>query len=176
MAMTIAVSFLLVVPIEPVFWLMAPFAGLIVGYYANSRAGRLENVGRILVNGLYAGALTAVTMALLFVAVKAIFFFGDDGYPDFNRIDPVTLKPVPPFCDSGAPCVYARYLVKGQGPDFVKAGVTDTGSFTAFYWREQLGTAGTVLALCTIGGLGGAFVYGLVRPRPNRSKDAPATG
>ena len=40
MAMTIAVSFLLVVPIEPVFWLMAPFAGLIIGYYANSRAAR----------------------------------------------------------------------------------------------------------------------------------------
>jgi hypothetical protein len=41
MAMTIAVSFLLVIPIEPVFWLMSPLAGLLIGYYANARADRL---------------------------------------------------------------------------------------------------------------------------------------
>ena len=57
MAMTIAVSFLLVVPIEPVFWVMSPFAGLIIGYYANSRAGRTGPWGRILLNGIYSGLL-----------------------------------------------------------------------------------------------------------------------
>ncbi len=165
MAMTIAVSFLLVVPIEPIFWIMAPFAGLIIGYYANSRAGRTGPWGRILANGLYAGALTAATLAILFLATKAIFFYADNGYPLSKEGGPLQ------GCASGAPCVYARYINEGQGPAFETAGIRSVDDFTAFYWREQLGTAATVLLLCTAGGLAGALVYGLVRPKP-----APAAG
>jgi hypothetical protein len=44
--------------------------------------------------------------------------------------------------------------------------VTDVDSFTQFYWREQLGTAATVLVLTTAGGLGGAALYGVFRPKP----------
>src|SRR5450759_3950842 len=81
MAMTIAVSFLLVIPIEPVFWLMSPLAGLLIGYYANARADRRAGPWqRILLNGVYASVLTAVTLALLFAGTKAIFFFADNGY------------------------------------------------------------------------------------------------
>ena len=40
MAVTIAVSFLLVIPIEPILWLLALPAGLIIGYYANARSDR----------------------------------------------------------------------------------------------------------------------------------------
>jgi hypothetical protein len=168
MAMTIAVSFLLVVPIEPVFWIMSPFAGLIIGYYANSRAGRTGPWGRILLNGVYAGLLTASTLALLFLGTKAIFFSADNGYRDISAGGPIG------GCSTGADCVYQRYVVEGKGPEFAKAGITDVSSFTAFYWREQLGTAGTVLLLCAVGGFGGAFVYGLVRPKPAPPKDAAA--
>ena len=54
----------------------------------------------------------------------------------------------------------------GRGPDLVAAGVTDVDSFTQFYWREQLGTAVTILVLTTAGGLGGAALYGVFRPKP----------
>ena len=40
MAITIAVSFLLVIPIEPIYWLLVVPAGLTIGYYANSRSNR----------------------------------------------------------------------------------------------------------------------------------------
>jgi hypothetical protein len=61
--------------------------------------------------------------------------------------------------------VYQRYLDADRGPDLVAAGVTDASSFTAFYWGEQLSNAGTVLALTVLGGLGGAALYGLSRPK-----------
>ena len=36
MAVTIGVSFLLVIPIEPVYWLLALPAGTLIGYYGSS--------------------------------------------------------------------------------------------------------------------------------------------
>jgi hypothetical protein len=161
MAMTIAVSFLLVIPIEPVFWLMSPLAGLVIGYYANSRADRRAGPWRrILLNGVYASALTAVTLAVLFAGTKAIFFFADDGYRDASQGGPIA------GCTSGADCVYGRYLAEeGKAAQFQKAGITDVASFTAFYWREQVGTTGTVTILCCAGGVFGAAMYGFARPK-----------
>ncbi len=52
-------------------------------------------------------------MALLLLVIKAIFFFADGGYPDFNRVDDAG-KAIPPSCVSGADCVYAA--VRGRGP------------------------------------------------------------
>ena len=160
MAVTIDVSFLLVIPIEPVVWLLAPVAGLIIGYYANSRADRRTGPWpRILANGAWAGIVTAVAMAGLMLGTKAIFFAADDGYRDASSGGPIA------GCRVGADCVYQRYLAAGRGPEFARAGVTDASSFTSFYWREQLGTAGIVLVLCAAGGVGGAAAYGVVRPR-----------
>jgi hypothetical protein len=169
MAMTIAVSFLLVIPIEPVFWLMAPLAGLLIGYYANARADRRRGPWRrILLNGAFASLLTAATLALLFVGTKAIFFYADDGYRDASQGGPIA------GCTAGADCVYQRYLAEpGKAAQFAAAGITDVTSFTSLYWREQLGTAGTVTGLCLAGGLAGAALYGLARPRMPRPAAAP---
>jgi hypothetical protein len=169
MAMTIAVSFLLVIPIEPVFWLMSPLAGLLIGYYANARSDRRAGPwGRIVLNGVYASLLTTVTLAVLFVGTKAIFFFADDGYRDASQGGPIA------GCVSGADCVYQRYLAEeGKAAQFEKAGVTDVASFTAFYWREQLGTTGTVTLLCLGGGVFGAAMYGFARPKAQRPAAAP---
>jgi hypothetical protein len=170
MAMTIAVSFLLVIPIEPVFWLMSPLAGLLIGYYANARADRRAGPPwrRILLNGAYASLLTAVTLALLFAGTKAIFFFGDNGYRDASQGGPIA------GCAPGADCVYQRYLAdEGKAAQFEKAGITDVPSFTAFYWREQLGTTGTVTILCLAGGVFGAAMYGFARPKAQRPAAAP---
>ena len=166
MAVTIAISFLLVIPIEPIYWILAVPAGLLIGYYANQRSDRRAGPwGRIVLNAVFAGLVTGLTLAAFLLVVKALFFFGDNGYPDFNRLDAKTRQPVPPFCDSGAGCVYARYLKNGAGPEFEAAGITDVDTFTSFYWGQQLSATGTVLVFTLVGGLGGGLLYGTFRPK-----------
>ncbi len=159
MATTIAVSFLLVIPIEPVAWLLGPIGAILIGYYGNSRSGRLHGPwARILANGLFAGAVTGLTLAALLLAVKVVFFYADGGYRDAASGGPLS-------CQTGAACVYARYLAEGRGDALAAVGVDDVASFTALYWREQLETAGIVIVLTTLGGLAGGLLYGLARPR-----------
>jgi hypothetical protein len=166
MAVTIAISFLLVIPIEPIYWLLALPAGLLIGYYANQRSGRSAGPWpRILANALAAGLATGLSMAALLLVIKVLFFFGDNGYPDFNLVDAQTHQPVPPFCADGAGCVYARYLAQGSGPELTAGGIANVDQFSGFYWRQQGSAAGTVLVLTIAGALGGGLLYGLFRPR-----------
>jgi hypothetical protein len=174
MAMTIAVSFLLVIPIEPVVWLLGPLGAILIGYYADTKADRRAGPWpRILANAVYAGAVTALSLAVLILVTKAVFFYADGGYPNFNRVDPETRQPIPPSCQTGAGCVYARYLADARSAELVAAGITDVDSFTSFYWREQLQTAGTIAILGTAGGLLGGVLYGISRPKASRP--APTT-
>ncbi|MCI0581591.1 MAG: hypothetical protein L0227_01645 [Chloroflexi bacterium] len=166
MAVTIGVSFLLVIPIEPVYWYLSVPAGLLIGYYANARSGTRRGAwGRILANATFAGLATGLTLAALLLGVKALFFYADGGYPDFNRIDPETREPIPPFCESGAGCVYARYLAGDTGADFAAAGVDDVGEFTSLYWAQQWSTAGLLLALSAGFGVAGGGLYRISRPK-----------
>ena len=58
-AVTIAVSFLLIIPIEPVIWLLTVPSGLLIGYYANQRSDRRAGPWRrILRNALFAAFVT----------------------------------------------------------------------------------------------------------------------
>ena len=167
MAITIAVSFILIIPIEPIIWLLTIPSGLLIGYYANQRSDRRAGPwSRILGNGLFAAFVTGLSFAALILILKAIFFFADTGYPDFNRLDPNTGQPMAPFCATGADCVYARYLALGRGPELEAAGVTDPASFGALYWSQQSTVAATLLAVTTVSGLGGAVLYGVTRPKP----------
>jgi hypothetical protein len=165
MAVTIVISFLLIIPIEWVIWMFALPSGLLIGYYANQRSNRRAGPwGRILVNGLFAGIVTGLTAAALVLLIKGLFFFADNGYRDPGLGGPIA-------CQVGADCVYQRYLQAGRGPDFVAAGVTDAESFTSLYWSEQFGSAGTVVVLTALGGLGGAALYGVFRPKPETRSD-----
>jgi hypothetical protein len=166
MAAVIAVSFLLVIPIEPVYWLLAPLSGLLIGYYADARADRRSGPwARVLGNGAFAGLATGLALAAFLLVIKALFFFADTGYPDFNRtIDGVQVQPT---CAVGGPCVYARYLAQDGGPArLAAAGITDVASFTSFYWTQQVATAGTIVGVTLIGGLAGAGLFGLTRMGP----------
>jgi hypothetical protein len=166
MAITIALSFLLIIPIEPVVWLLALPSGLIIGYYANARSDRRSGPwSRIIANGVFAAFATGLTLALLLLGVKALFFYADNGYRDPGLGGPIT-------CASGPECVYLRYLDEGRGPDLEAIGVTDADGFTSFYWSEQFRVAGMLVLLTAIGGLGGSAIYGVVRPKPEAA--APA--
>lgn len=169
MAVTIALSFLLVIPIEPIYWFLALPVGLLIGYYADQRSDRRAGPWRRIVgNAAFAGAVTGVTLALLLLGVKALFFYADDGYRDPGLggrivIDRGDGRPV--ACNPGAECVHRRYIDAGRGPDLEVAGVRDATSFTSFYWSQQLQTAALLLAIATAGGIGGGVLYGIFRPK-----------
>jgi hypothetical protein len=175
MAVTIAISFLLIIPIEPIVWLLSLPSGLLIGYYANQRSNRRAGPWtRILMNGVFAAFVTGLTAAVLLLGVKALFFYGDNGYRDQSAGGPIA-------CSSGPDCVYQRYLIVDDGARVAgleAAGVTDTASFTAFYWTQQFTVAGLLVAVTTAGGLGGALLYGVFRPKvtPPRagSRETPA--
>ena len=165
-AVVVAVSFLLVIPIEPIYWALVIPAGLLIGYYANQRSERRSGPWtRILSNAVFAGLVTGITFAVLLLAVKALFFIADNGYRDQSLGGPLS-------CQGGADCVYKRYLADGRGPDLTAAGVTDAATFSAFYWSQQMSTAGLLVVLTTAGGLGGAAIFGLARPRSSGTEAA----
>ncbi len=158
MAVTIAISFLLVIPIEPVYWVLSVPAGLLIGYYANARSARGRGHGRRLVsNSVFAGLATGLTLAILLIGVKSLFFVADDGYRDPGLGGRIS-------CVRGADCVYQRYL-EGQAPALRAIGVTDAASFSTFYWSQQWSTAGLLIELTTGFALAGGVIYGATRPK-----------
>ncbi len=170
MAVVIAISFLLVIPIEPVLWYLALPAGLLIGYYANQRSDRRRGPWpRILANGVFAGLVTGLSLAALLLATKALFFAADNGYRDESAGGSLS-------CQAGGECVYQRYLADGRGSDLAAQGVTDADSFGRFYWSQQLATAGLLIGLTTLGGLGGAGLYGAFRPKPPRAEPVATPG
>ena len=73
--------------------------------------------------------------------------------------------------------MYQRYRLIEDGARVAgleAAGVTDAASFTSFYWSQQFTVAGLLVVVTTIGGLGGAALYGVFRPKP-AAADIPAT-
>ena len=160
MAVTILVSFQLVIPIEFLIVPFSLFGGMLIGYYANARSDRRGGPwGRVVLNALFAGLVTGLTLAVLYLGVKALFFTADSGYRDASSGGPLT-------CAKGPDCVYQRYLAIGRGPAFEAQGITDVESFTQFWISDQLNTAGTFLALS----LGGAFIGGVMYGATNRRK------
>ncbi|HSL98025.1 MAG TPA: hypothetical protein VK831_05590 [Candidatus Deferrimicrobiaceae bacterium] len=177
MAVTLAISFLLVIPIDPVYLYLSLPAGVLIGYYANARSTRRRGEWRRIVpNALFAGLATGLTLAVLLLGVKALFFFGDSGFPDYTRRDEAGAV-IPPTCEAGADCVYRRYLA-AEPETLADAGVTDPASFSSLYWGQQGSTAALLVILATGSALFGGLAFGAAGPRretPNLGA-APATG
>jgi hypothetical protein len=181
MAVTIAIGFLLVIPIEPIYLLLSFPAGMIIGYYANARAGRERGAWRRIVpNSILAGAVTGLSLAALLLGTKALFFFADSGYPDFNRTDEHG-TPIGETCQTGADCTYRRYLKAeaanlAQAGTLAEAGATDVASFSNLYWAGQWSSARLILVSTTAAALLGGVLFGIAGPRsqvvPSRSPAA----
>jgi hypothetical protein len=161
MAITMAISFLLVVPIEPAYLLLSVLGAVVIGYYANARAQRSRGQWRrILPNALLAGVVMGLSLAVLLLGNKALFFFADSG---FNRVDASGAAVTTP-CTPGADCVYSRYLA--HDPQVLAdAGVTDAASFTDLYWRQQWSTAQGLVLAATVAALAGGLLFGVAGPR-----------
>ncbi len=162
-AVTMAMSFLLIIPIEPAYLLLSIPAGLVIGYYANARSRRVRGEWRRIVpNALLAGLVTGVSLAALLLATKALFFFADNGYPDFNRV--VDGVAVGQSCQTGAECVYLRYLA-ADADQLAASGITDAASFSNAYWIAQMSSARLLLGATTIAALFGGLLFGIGGPR-----------
>jgi hypothetical protein len=178
MAVTMAMSFLLIIPIEPAYLLLSIPAGLVIGYYANAKSRRIRGEWRrVLPNAALAGLVTGLTLAGLLLATKALFFYADNGYPDFNRVDQNGMV-TGPRCQTGADCVYQRYL-KAEPEQVAAIGATDAASFATLYWDAQWGSARLLVGATTAAALAGALLFGLGGPRtavpaPARKAPAPA--
>lgn len=159
MALTIGVSFLLIIPVEPVYWILSLPAGMLIGYYANAKSGRGRGAwGHVLANAVFAGAVTGLTLAALTLGVKALFFAADDGYRDPGLGGRIS-------CETGADCVYRRYL-EHQPEALAKAGVADAATFSTYYWAQQWSTASMLVLLSTSFAVVGGALYGVTRPKP----------
>jgi hypothetical protein len=161
-----AISLALVIAVQPLLFLFAPVGGLLIGYYANARSDRRRPWPRVVANALYAGAVTAISLVLLYGAVRLLFVFADDGYPDFNR-------PGQETCALGPECTYKRYLRAGRGPELEALGVRDAATFQQYALREQLNGSLGLIALTLVGaGVGGLFYGAGGTPAQRRAGEA----
>ena len=171
MALTIAVSFLMVIPIDIAYLALAPLSGLLIGWYGNQRAEQLRSRPvRVIANAAWSGAWTAATFAVLFLGVKLFFFSLDPGYRDEKAGGSFA-------CQAGPPCVYARYRAAPGGPEALAAvGVHDVGTFTAWYWDGQTGSARLLVGITMIGALVGGVLYLPGAPRGHDPNGAAPSG
>src|SRR5262249_47320301 len=124
MALVIAIAFELIVAVQPIVFIVAPIAGILIGGYADQRSGGYRPRWRLFANSLYAGIVTGVALALMYALLRLVFIYGDTGYPDFNRTDD-NGQPTGVQCATGPDCTYQRYIAAGRGDELAAAGVTD---------------------------------------------------
>ena len=148
MAVTIAISFELVVAIQALVFISAPFAGLTIGWYANHKSMRWRPRWRLFSNAAFAGSVTGISLALMYVALRLLFIFADSGYrPETmgGQLD----------CSTGPECTYERLIEdEERRVALEEEGVYDVDSYTSFVWR----TSGEWVLQLTVVTLVGALV------------------
>ena len=159
MAVTIAISFELVIAIQVLVFVSAPFAGLIIGYYANNKSLRWRPRWRLFTNAAFAGSVTGLSLALMYVALRLLFIYADSGYRPETMGGQLE-------CATGPECTYLRYIEdEEQAADLRADGITDAASFEAAVWRWQ-GETTLVLTLMTLGGALAAAGWRALREPP----------
>jgi hypothetical protein len=148
MSVTIAISFGLIIAIQPLVFISAPLAGLTIGWYANHKALRWRPRWRLFSNAGFAGAVTGVSLAIMYVALRLLFVYADSGY----RPEPMGGQ----FeCTNGPECTYVRLIEDDERAQaLADEGVTDVDAYTSFVWR----TSGEWTLQLTVFTLVGAFV------------------
>jgi hypothetical protein len=142
MAIVIAIAFELIVAVQPLVFIVAPIAGLIIGGYANQRSERWRPMKRVFANAAWAGLVSGLGLALIYVALRLLFIYADAGsLPTGAQLS----------CRPGPDCTYLRYVADGRAAELASYGVTDGASFGAFALREQA-NGGALIVLFTLSG------------------------
>jgi hypothetical protein len=125
-----------------------------MGWYAVERARRVlpagvrPGWGSVAVDGALAGLITGVALALVYVAIRLVFLFLDDGFRAGG----------PPFaCARGPECSYQRAIDDPRVRSALEAaGVHDADGYTSYFLEGQLSGGVALVVLVTAGGLLGA--------------------
>jgi hypothetical protein len=161
-ALVLVIAFALVIAVQSIVFIAAPLAGLLIGWYANVRAGRWRPRWRVLLNAGYAGFVTALGLAVMYVAIRLLFVYADSGVrPDRTQID----------CRTGPECTYMRHVEAGREAELARQGITDAASFEAAVLREQSFAAGTLFVLALAGSLVPGGWRGINSAASSRRKD-----
>ena len=172
MALVLAIAFELIIPVQTLVFLLALPMGALIGAYANVRAERWRPRARVFANAAYAGAVTALGVALLYVVIRLVFLYGDGGsLPDGTSLT----------CATGPACTYQRYIAAGQADELASLGITDAASLEAATWRELVSTGTGLFVLTLAGSLVGAAARSLsaqpgtvaARPLSSRVEHTP---
>jgi hypothetical protein len=161
MAVTIAISFELVVAVQVLTFIAAPLAGATIGFYANHKSERWRPRWRVFANAAFAGLVTGLSLALMYVGLRLLFVYADSGYrPETmgGQLD----------CATGPACTYARLVDDGSGADLAADGITDAASFESAVWRWQ-GATVLILTLTTLAGALAAAAWRALRAPPQDS-------
>jgi len=151
MALVVVLAFELIIPVQAIVFVIAPLAGAVIGVYANVRSERWRPRGKVLLNAAWAGLVTGIGLALIYVIIRLVFLYGDTGaLPDGTRIN----------CATGPTCVYLRHVNNGEQAVMAAEGITDPATLEAFELRE-LAVYGVGLVLVLT--IGGALVGGAAR-------------
>ena len=156
MALVLAMAFELIIPVQTVVFLLALPMGMLIGVYANVRAERWRPRGRVLANAVYAGVVTGVGIAVLYVAIRLVFIYGDSGaLPDGTAS----------AAGPGPDCIYAALRGRGQADELAGLGITDGPSLEAAAWRELMATGLGLIVLTAAGSVIGGVARSLSEPR-----------
>jgi hypothetical protein len=130
LAVTVAISFALVVAIQALVFISAPLAGLVIGFYANHKSERWRPRWRLFLNAGFAGLVTGLSLALMYVGIRLLFIYADSGYrpePQGGQLE----------CTMGPDCYYARLMDAGEGDRLAVEGIRDAASLEQAVWTSQ---------------------------------------
>ena len=162
MAVVIAMSFGLIITVQVLVLMAAPIAGMLIGYYANQRSERFRPRWRLFVNAGYAGLVTGIGLALMYVPLRLLFAYADFGF----RPEPMGGQLA---CETGLACTYARHIALGNREALEAVGITDVASFEASFLAELFNGAIVMIALALAGALLAAALRAVRKP----PQDAP---
>ncbi len=160
----VVIGFELILAVQAVVFLLALPVGLLIGWYAVEREQRAPAAsvaaapaggppprigwGRALGSGLVAGLITGLSLALLYVLIRLLFLYLDNGFRAGG----------PPYvCGLGPECGYQRALDEPSlRAALDEAGVHDAAGYTAYFLEGQALGGATLLVLVLGGSLTGA--------------------
>lgn len=165
MAVVIAIAFALIIPVQSLVFVAAPLSGLLIGGYANNRSERWRPMRRMFANAAWAGFVTGISLAIMYILIRLLFVFADTGtMPDGSTLD----------CQTGPECTYQRYARDPQfADDLVAAGIVDGDTLASAVISDQL-NGGLLIVMATVAGALVAAGFRATRTPPAEPRRVPA--
>jgi hypothetical protein len=177
----VVIGFELILAVQAVVFLLALPVGVLIGWYAVERERRGLTAGsatqaataakgrvgwrRALGSGLVAGLITGVSLAVLYVLIRLLFLYLDNGFRSGG----------PPYvCGLGPECGYQRALDEPSlRAALDEAGVHDAAGYAAYFLEGQALGGATLLVLVLGGALAGAAAHRAASSGATSSTIAP---